>query len=102
MTMGNALCKPSQNVAKRSREQVQPITIAIPLRRRPSKNAFARRHTEAVLFAGNVGAGKTALAVQMALSSDFPFVKLCTPENMIGFTESAKCQSIKKVLALYR
>lgn len=55
-----------------------------------------------VTLAGNVGAGKTALAVQMALSSDFPFVKLCTPENMIGFTESAKCQSIKKVRALHR
>lgn len=46
---------------------------------------------------GPVGAGKTALAVQMALGSDFPFIKLCTPENMIGFVDSAKCQSIKKV-----
>ena len=26
-----------------------------------------------------------------------PFIKICTPENMIGFTEPAKCQAIKKV-----
>ena len=50
-----------------------------------------------LVFIGPVGSGKTALAVQMAFSSEFPFVKLCTPENMIGFTETAKCQSIKKV-----
>ena len=33
----------------------------------------------------------------MALQSDFPFIKMCTPEHMIGFVESAKCQTIKKV-----
>ena len=36
----------------------------------------------------------------MALNSDFPFVKMCSPENMIGFIESAKCQTIKKVKEL--
>ena len=50
-----------------------------------------------IFFSGPVGCGKTALAVQMALNSDFPFVKMCSPENMIGFIESAKCQTIKKV-----
>ncbi|KAK3751536.1 hypothetical protein QZH41_019426 [Actinostola sp. cb2023] len=50
-----------------------------------------------VLLEGPVAAGKTALAVQMALGSDFPFIKLCTPENMIGFVDSAKCQVIKKI-----
>lgn len=50
-----------------------------------------------VLLEGPVGCGKTALAVQMALNSDFPFVKMCSPENMIGFIESAKCQTIKKI-----
>lgn len=48
-------------------------------------------------FTGPVECGKTALAVSMALKSDFPFIKLCSPENMIGFVESAKCQTIKKV-----
>ena len=53
-----------------------------------------------LLVLGPVGCGKTALAVQMALMSDFPFIKMCTPENMIGFIESAKCQTIKKVSLL--
>lgn len=50
-----------------------------------------------LLVVGPVGCGKTALAVQMALFSDFPFIKMCSPEHMIGFVESAKCQTIKKV-----
>ncbi|XP_020616810.1 vesicle-fusing ATPase-like [Orbicella faveolata] len=50
-----------------------------------------------VLLEGPVGCGKTALAVQMALFSDFPFIKMCSPEHMIGFVESAKCQTIKKI-----
>ena len=50
-----------------------------------------------MLIVGPVGCGKTALAVQMALFSDFPFIKMCSPEHMIGFVESAKCQTIKKV-----
>ena len=50
-----------------------------------------------IAVAGPVGCGKTALAVYMALKSDFPFIKMCSPEHMIGFVESAKCQTIKKV-----
>ena len=46
---------------------------------------------------GPAGSGKTALAAQIAKNSDFPFVKVCSPENMIGFHEAAKCQTIKKV-----
>ena len=48
-------------------------------------------------FPGPAGSGKTALAAQIAKNSDFPFVKVCSPENMIGFHEAAKCQTIKKV-----
>ena len=33
----------------------------------------------------------------MARESAFPFIKIVTPENMIGFSEGAKCQAIKKV-----
>ncbi|KAJ9581859.1 hypothetical protein L9F63_003790, partial [Diploptera punctata] len=40
---------------------------------------------------------KTALAAQLAKNSDFPFVKVCSPEEMVGFTESAKCLYIRKV-----
>lgn len=29
--------------------------------------------------------------------SDFPFVKICSPDDMVGFTESAKCLQIRKI-----
>lgn len=50
-----------------------------------------------ILLEGPPNSGKTALAAQIAKNSDFPFVKVCTPEDMVGFTESAKCLSIRKV-----
>ncbi|KAL4217085.1 hypothetical protein ACF0H5_023541 [Mactra antiquata] len=50
-----------------------------------------------VCLEGPAGAGKTALAAQIAKNSEFPFVKICSPENMIGFHEAAKCQQIKKI-----
>ncbi|KAK3593526.1 hypothetical protein CHS0354_037052 [Potamilus streckersoni] len=49
------------------------------------------------LLEGSAGSGKTALAAQIAKNADFPFVKICSPENMIGFHEAAKCQAIKKI-----
>lgn len=50
-----------------------------------------------VLLEGPPNAGKTALAAMLAKNSDFPFVKVCSPEDMVGFTEQAKCMSIRKV-----
>lgn len=50
-----------------------------------------------VLLEGPPNSGKTALAAQLAKNSDFPFVKVCSPEEMIGYTESAKCLYIRKV-----
>lgn len=50
-----------------------------------------------LLLRGRVGSGKTALAAHIAKESLFPFIKVVTPEDMIGFSESAKCQAIKKV-----
>ncbi|CAH1395679.1 unnamed protein product [Nezara viridula] len=50
-----------------------------------------------VLLEGPPNAGKTALAAKLAKNSDFPFIKVCSPEDMVGFTESAKCMSIRKV-----
>jgi len=50
-----------------------------------------------VLLEGAPNSGKTALAAKLAKLSDFPFVKICSPEDMVGFTESAKCIQIRKI-----
>nr|XP_022905073.1 vesicle-fusing ATPase 1-like [Onthophagus taurus] len=50
-----------------------------------------------VLIEGPPNSGKTALAAQLAKNSDFPFVKVCSPEEMVGYTETAKCLHIRKV-----
>lgn len=50
-----------------------------------------------ILLEGPPNSGKTALAAKMALMSDFPFVKICSPDDMVGFTESAKCLQIRKI-----
>lgn len=55
-----------------------------------------------ILFiAGPPNSGKTALAAQIAKDSDFPFIKVCSPEEMIGFTEAAKCATLRKVSTSY-
>lgn len=50
-----------------------------------------------VLLHGPPGSGKTALAAKIAIDSGFPFIKLVSPENMIGFSEAAKIQYLNKV-----
>ncbi|KAJ3089641.1 transport between ER and Golgi ATPase protein, partial [Physocladia obscura] len=49
-----------------------------------------------VLLHGPSGSGKTALAASIASASDFPFIKLISPETMVGFSENAKMASIAK------
>ncbi|CAF5214049.1 unnamed protein product, partial [Rotaria magnacalcarata] len=41
--------------------------------------------------------GKTALAAHIALLSKFPYLKFCTAQTMLGFSELAKCQQLKKI-----
>uniref|UniRef100_H3CKM7 Vesicle-fusing ATPase n=1 Tax=Tetraodon nigroviridis TaxID=99883 RepID=H3CKM7_TETNG len=50
-----------------------------------------------VLLEGPPNSGKTALAVKIAEDSQFPFIKICSPDKMIGFSEIAKCQAIKQI-----
>jgi vesicle-fusing ATPase len=50
-----------------------------------------------VLLQGEAGAGKTAIAAKMAVDSGFPFVRMINADEMIGYSESSKCQMIHRV-----
>uniref|UniRef100_A0AAQ4QF12 Vesicle-fusing ATPase n=1 Tax=Gasterosteus aculeatus aculeatus TaxID=481459 RepID=A0AAQ4QF12_GASAC len=50
-----------------------------------------------VLLEGPPNCGKTALAAKISEDSQFPFIKICSPDKMIGHSEIAKCQAIKKI-----
>lgn len=50
-----------------------------------------------VALHGAPGCGKTALAAKMAIDSKFPFIKMISPENMIGFSEMQKVQQLHKI-----
>nr|XP_006116727.1 vesicle-fusing ATPase isoform X1 [Pelodiscus sinensis] len=50
-----------------------------------------------VLLEGPPHSGKTALAAKIAEESNFPFIKICSPDKTIGFSETAKCQAMKKI-----
>jgi len=58
----------------------------------PDTRGFVR-----VLLAGPRNSGKTFLAAQIAKNSDFPFIKVCSPDDMVGFSETAKCMQLRKV-----
>lgn len=46
---------------------------------------------------GPPGSGKTALAAKIALESNYPLIKLCSPDNMIGFNESMKIEHMRRI-----
>ena len=52
-----------------------------------------------LLLHGPPGSGKTALAATIARSSDYPFMKLVSPDDMVGFSESQKVAAISKIFA---
>jgi vesicle-fusing ATPase len=49
-----------------------------------------------VALHGPPGSGKTALAAKMAIESGFPFIKMVSPEDMVGFSEMQKVQQLDK------
>ncbi|KAK0634869.1 vesicular-fusion protein sec18-like protein [Bombardia bombarda] len=51
-----------------------------------------------VLLHGPVASGKTALAAHIAMKSDYPFIKIITPSDMVGFRdEVARKDYIHKI-----
>jgi len=50
-----------------------------------------------ILLEGDIGNGKTAISAWAALNCEFPFVKLISPENFVGYTENGKINAIVKV-----
>ena len=52
-----------------------------------------------VLLQGPQSSGKIAIAAKVAVSSGYPFIRTISADEMIGFSESSKCQTIYKVFA---
>lgn len=50
-----------------------------------------------ILLDGEPGSGKTAIAAHTAVQAEFPFVKIISPELMVGDSEAVKCSRIAKV-----
>ena len=50
-----------------------------------------------LIVLGPPNSGKTALAAHIALQSKFPYLKFCTAQTMLGYSELAKCQQLKKI-----
>merc|ERR1712038_1918936 len=50
-----------------------------------------------VLLRGPTASGKTAVAAKVAVASGFPFVRMIAADDMIGMSESSKCQLIHRV-----
>ncbi|KIK29070.1 hypothetical protein PISMIDRAFT_672474 [Pisolithus microcarpus 441] len=50
-----------------------------------------------VLLHGLPGSGKTTLAATIAAKSDFPFIKIISPNRMVGFSEAQKVAAITKI-----
>jgi vesicle-fusing ATPase len=49
-----------------------------------------------VLLHGPPNAGKTAIAAKVAVDSGFPFVRMIAADEMIGYSETSKCQTIHR------
>ena len=50
-----------------------------------------------LLLHGPTGSGKTSIAAHIAKNSDFPFVKMISPETMVGMSEQARIHEITSV-----
>ena len=77
----------------------QGVRFANSIKNDPSNPRIPKNRLLSVLLYGPSGSGKTALAARMALDSQFPFVKLISPADMIGYNEMAKVHHINGVFS---
>lgn len=49
-----------------------------------------------VLLEGPAYSGKTAVAAKVAVASGFPFVRMISADDMIGYSDMSKCQAIHR------
>ena len=49
-----------------------------------------------VLLRGPPSSGKTAIAAKIAVESQYPFVRMISADEMIGYSDASKCQEIHK------
>jgi vesicle-fusing ATPase len=50
-----------------------------------------------VLLQGEIGCGKTAIAAKFSAESEFPYIRIISPDSYIGLSESDKCAKLLKV-----
>ncbi len=50
-----------------------------------------------LLLEGDVGCGKTSVALEIALGTNFPFVKMINPAALVAYAENTRCEKIAKV-----
>jgi vesicle-fusing ATPase len=62
----------------------------------------ARAPLVSLLLEGEPGAGKSSLAVEMAQASGFPYIKMISPEQLVGQSELGKLAKINKVCQGWR
>jgi len=77
-------------------EGVQQILDDVNVLTKQIERVGSKTSKLSILLHGKIGTGKTALAVKMALRSDFPFIKIISTDRMIGMSDNAKCNYIKK------
>lgn len=61
------------------------------------KSNIERGSVVSLLLHGPTGSGKTSIATHIAKNSDFPFVKMISPETMVGMSEQARINEITSV-----
>ena len=64
-----------------------------------SINAFTTNDKQlySILLGGQTGSGKTAYSAYLARKTNYPFIKVISNNDMIGFSESAKIHYIKEI-----